>query len=97
MRGGGGGQCKARGAGADDGKAISGLTTYAACMDVVDVVAVIRLPPNNDSILLLRPPPPPTHCHSLRCPHPNSITATATIAIVTTKAQTAATTIHAIS
>ncbi len=38
---GGGGQRKARGKVADDGKAISGLTTYAACMDVVDVAALV--------------------------------------------------------
>jgi hypothetical protein len=40
MRG-GGGQRKARVEGANDGKAISGLTTYAACTDIVDVVTLV--------------------------------------------------------
>jgi hypothetical protein len=79
--------------GSNDGAVV----TYAARTDLVDVVAVTPLPPNNNSVLLLRPPLPPTHCHSPRCPPPNSITAAATIAVVATGAQTAAAAIHAVS
>jgi hypothetical protein len=67
------------------------VVTYAARTDVVAVVAVTPLPPNDNSVLLL-----PTHRHSPCCPPPNSITAAATIAVVATGAQTAVTAIHTV-